>query len=159
LSRYFHNIDRNICRFAKILSYYKKKFLRDVRPKHALPVLGAISLAHYFPLIFFRLITSSGEITHPNLNISLTEYTIFDTNFGQTGFARYYPTVVSTIRILLVTVVLFLLNILNIIAFRKYASKKAQLTSRSASSKSYLDYEIRNDVFYKQNSVFHSPLK
>ena len=87
------------------------------------PIFFLISVALYFPVIF----TYEIKLNEIKNHSGSTTYMKVKTDFGQTALGKWMPIMQSLLRIFLSTIVLSLVNIVNIIEFRKRFKKKLQL--------------------------------
>ena len=95
-------------------------------------VLGIISILYYVPILFIYKIESYEESEN---NQTKTFYTTVSNEFGQTDAGRIIPTILSTVRAILVVVVLLIINIISSIAFKRHMKKKAMLSGSSRGSR------------------------
>lgn len=85
--------------------------------------LFVFSILFYLPVVFTYEVKSI-EIVR---NSSLITYTKVKTEFGRTSIGQSLPIIQSLVRIFLSTIVLSIVNIANIIEFRKRFKKKLEL--------------------------------
>jgi hypothetical protein len=92
-------------------------------------VLAIFCTLYYLPLCFLNYIVGKWS---PSLN--RVEYKMMPTLFGLSDAGKIVPTVLSTIRLVLIFCILFILNIVTILLFNAYQSKKKNLTNFSKNS-------------------------
>ena len=91
-------------------------------------LLGSISLIYYLPILFVYKVDV--KIVENKQNQSETVYSTNLSDFGRTALGTYVPTILSSIRIVLVLVVLLIVNVMSTIAFREHLKRKASISSR-----------------------------
>ena len=100
-----------------------KKIFKNITYKQACPVIALISLLYYAPVLFLKQIQTYVD---PITNVEYPKLIV--TSFGSSNYGKMTPTVLSAIRIILVTIVLLALNIMSIFRFSVYFDKKANIT-------------------------------
>jgi hypothetical protein len=115
-------------------------FLKDVKVKIICPIMAVISLIYYTPYFFaFDFVTTDNVYLYKNR--TYVEWNLVLNEFGQSPVGSWLLSSLSILRLLLVSVVLLALNIVSVIAFRKYFSKKMHLTG-----KDFFPFRINNKL-------------
>lgn len=122
-----------------------KKFMESISFRKIIIFLTIISFVYYSPVLF---LTKIDTIYIKNSTMP-QDYSLKLSSFGNSSIGRLIPTVLSLIRIFLVTVVLFVLNVITIISFKKYFAKKTVLrlkivNLRSSNSTLFLKIKKKN---------------
>ena len=103
-----------------------RSFLRDTNVKRVCTILFLISFFIHMPIIFMDNIEES-ETRINNMTQIARHYRLNKTMFGKTTVAKSIMTGLSTSRLVLVTLVLLILNIIAIVKYRAYLKKKWEL--------------------------------
>ena len=114
----------------RYLLIINKRFLERLSNGLVIVMIAIISLIYYVPILFIYKIVPYQVVVN---NQNQTYYSTLSSDFGMTGFGKLIPTILSSVRTILVTIVLLVINIISSIAFKKHMKKKA---SMSVSSKS-----------------------
>jgi hypothetical protein len=104
--------------------------LKHTRTDCVCIVVMLVSLVAYAPALF---ITSIEPVYRSSIvsNQTIFRYNLTQSQFGKTMLAKTYLTVMSSVRICLVTIVLLVLNAVTIVLFRSYLKKKLNLNHAS----------------------------
>lgn len=94
-----------------------KKFLQNSRPILVIVFISIFSIFYYLPVIFLKRLVSI-----PNENFVLE-----NTKFGSSSFGKIISIILSLTRLILASMVLFLINWFNLTGFRKLMAKKSHL--------------------------------
>ena len=103
-----------------------KKYLKDVTAIKIVPILAIISLIYYLP-VFFNRVIANDEIFVISLNKTVIFHKYSTTEYGRSEAGRSILIFLSTVRIGSVMIILFILNIMTIFAFKKFMSKKSNI--------------------------------
>jgi hypothetical protein len=95
-------------------------FWRSLRVKQVIFALLLVSFAYYSPVLFYNKIIPVEDFRLP----SNSSYALLSTEFGKTRLAKLILISLTSIRISLVTVVLFILNLMAIVKFKTYFQNK-----------------------------------
>lgn len=109
-----------------------KKFLLNFRPILVVIFLSVFCLIYYIPVIFLK------SIQHE----SKDQYALESTKFGLSSGGKIFSIVLSLIRLIFASVVLFIINWLNLIRFRKLMVKKSNLALKIQ--------DLRSKFYYLQ---------
>jgi hypothetical protein len=89
-----------------------------------IPFILLISLIYYSPVLFFsKIIPLQQNNTTPEDN---TGYKVIKTSLGSSSFGQITPIVLSVVRLVLTMIVITVINIMNIIEFKKRFSNRIQ---------------------------------
>jgi hypothetical protein len=116
----------------RIFLVLNKSYLQNISLIKSILILASISLIFYSPILTIQRI----ELSHPNATSNAHMpllYSIVHTHFGETAFGQSVPTVLSSLRIFLATILLSIVNIINFIAFKRYFEKRKKLTKPNSS--------------------------
>lgn len=119
-----------------IISNRSQTIFQKLGLKPTISAIGLFSLAYYSPVLFIRKYVALGDGT----------WKLFLTDFGMSKAGRLIPGVLSTIRLILVTICLFSINMITFVKFKRHVNKKSKLTfnpsqiSKSAGSITLLHY-------------------
>jgi hypothetical protein len=104
-------------RLSIILNY---QLLKRAPFKLTASIIACVSLLYYSPVLFLKHIiaTTNG-------------FELEETLFGQTECGRVFPVALSTLRLLLVTVCLSSVNILCLLKFRLYVTRKQNMMMKT----------------------------
>lgn len=111
--------------FQRYSILINKAHCLNVPCKWMLLILLTISLAYYFPLVFFKdiLVISNTTVSNTS-NEYIVKYAATKNKLGVSDVGRILPIAMTVGRIFLGVIVLTLINILNAYEFRKRFSKK-----------------------------------
>lgn len=119
----------------RYLLIINKRILERLSNGLVILVLGVISLIYYAPILFIYKIESYQVVVN---NQTQTYYTTMSSYFGQTEIGKLIPTILSSVRAILVTIVLLIINIVSSLAFKRHMEKKASMSVSSKSRPSRL---------------------
>lgn len=111
----------------RLLILSNRLMLVNVSLRHAIICIALISLLFYLPVLFLQRI----ELTGDNEDGSI----LVTTSFGQTDFGKIIPTLLTVVRLFLILVCLFSINIVTLVKFKRYVSKKTKIVNRNQSSR------------------------
>jgi hypothetical protein len=107
--------------------------LRGLTARHVSPVIAVISLIYYLSFWFCYAFKATGQI-FVYKNHTYVEYNLELTRFGETSAGTWLLSALNIVRMALVIVVLFFLNMLSVVYFQKFLKKKSNLTGKSGKS-------------------------
>jgi hypothetical protein len=114
-----------------IISNNVDSCLKTAKFKHVFALLASVSLAVYAPTLFMNSI-SAAMVEDTSKNLVYLDYRLVKTEFSLTKTAAAYVTTMNIARMVLVTCVLFILNIIASIKFRAFLKKKFHLKEMSS---------------------------
>jgi len=123
--------------FQRILLVLNKKFFQNITPFKGILGISIISLIYYSPVLTIQKIELS--IANVTRNSTIEEkpiYSIVSTNFGLSPFGQSIRIVLYSIRIILSTFILTILNVINYVLFKRYIKNKEKLLKKSEGKKS-----------------------
>lgn len=100
--------------------------IKHLKFKFSCFILFIISFTAYLPVLFMYKIEKDCQFNKTK-RAYLLSYKITKTGFGKTGVSVVIQAALSATRILLVTLVLFVLNIIVICVFKRFLQKKIEL--------------------------------
>lgn len=106
-----------------------KTFLQNLNPNKVLIFLCVIGLVYYIPVLFVRKIVKF-DLSFANK----TGYGLEQTDFGKSDLGRTFPVILSTIRLVIASIVLFSINVVSLIKFKNHINKKKSLTKAAKTS-------------------------
>lgn len=106
----------------RIIVLSNQNCFRNLKPTIVLPIIACIALIYYSPVLFLKEI-----VTNESLFRNSTGFSLENTKFGNTTVGRIFPVVLASIRLLIASVVLFILNLFTLVKFRKHLNKKSNL--------------------------------
>jgi hypothetical protein len=109
-----------------LLILHVNSFLKRIRVSYVCSFLLGISAVIYSPVLAMYNITDIGS-RNETCSAGNEEYRLSKSNFGRSNTALSILTCISLVRITLVTVVLFMLNIIAIFKFKQYLKRKTDL--------------------------------
>jgi uncharacterized membrane protein len=104
--------------------------LKHTRTDFVCMTVMLVSLIAYAPALFITSIEPVYKSSTAS-NQTILSYNLTQSQFGKTMLAKTYLTVMSSVRICLVTIVLLVLNTVTIVLFRSYLKKKLNLNNSS----------------------------
>lgn len=106
----------------------KSAYLQRLPLTFTIGTLNLASLLFYLPVLFLRKIVEQPE--RNKYKLVLTPY------LGQTTFGALIPTILSCVRLFLVMVCLFSVNLVTLVKFRKHIKQRSRLVSKVNHGKS-----------------------
>lgn len=135
--------------FKRLFVISNKKNFQHFSMSSAMIAIFLISFTFYSPVIFLN------RIGYAN---TTNEYIVEPTDFGHTKFGRLIPFFLSLIRLVLATLILFAINILTFVRFRKYFNRKSFLNEQNSATNStnFFSYGTRSG---QKSSNFRMSIK
>lgn len=103
-----------------------KKCLQSISSIRIILIVFCFSLLFYSPVLFLKRIVSIDQ-HNSSFNSTTNGYKLEYTEFGNSSIGRALPLILSSIRFILASVILFLINLFTLIKFRKHVNKKSNL--------------------------------
>lgn len=119
--------------FQRFMIITNKKFLQNSRPILVIISISVFSLIYYLPVIFLK------NIVFESNDVYALEYT----KFGSSSAGKVFSIVLSLTRLVVASVVLFIINWFNLIRFRKLMVKKSNLAIKISSLRSNFIFLIK----------------
>ncbi|CAF0813757.1 unnamed protein product [Brachionus calyciflorus] len=138
----------------RLFIFLKSKFLQNLRPKYVLIFIITFGLLYYIPVIFVSKIKK--------IEGTENDYELVLSDFGASTIGSIIPLVLSTIRLILASIVLFFINMITLSYFKKQLEKKKKIVKTnnvfSSIQVENLATEMSNDQIAKNESksVFKS---
>jgi hypothetical protein len=104
------------------------RILKGLTVKTVGPALTIISLVYYLPYWFAYDFVKTGNVFFYR-NQTYVEYSLVANDFANSLIGNWFLSALSIVRMLLVSVVLFIINIISVFYFRKYFSERTKLHS------------------------------
>lgn len=103
--------------------------------------INVISLLYYSPVLFLKTIVSLGNNGN-NFELALTD-------FGRSQFGKTMPIILSTVRLILVTICMFAINVTVLVKFQKHIGKKSKLLIRKSTSQCTYIYFLFINLYFE----------
>lgn len=110
-----------------------KKHLQNLKAKNVLFVLVFLGLIYYIPVLFIKKIVLYEQQIEPNSTTKQIKYKLEYTEFGNSIFGRIIPLILSSLRILMASVILFFINLVTLSRFKSHFNKKTNIKFHKSS--------------------------
>lgn len=116
----------------ELLQSFKRLFvISNNKNMNTLSVSFYIIFFFLFSFTFYSPVVFLNKVVFIN---NTNEYKVEFTKFGTSKFGRLIPFLLSLIRLTLATIVLFLINILTFVRFKKYFKRKSFLNEKNSTN-------------------------
>jgi hypothetical protein len=97
--------------------------IKDVTVRTVGPIFGSLALIYYLPSLFANRLEKTG-IVYVYRNQTFVDYALVLTEFGSSPVGQWVTSAIQILRIVLVVLVIFPINIVSIFLFQKYLIQK-----------------------------------
>jgi hypothetical protein len=101
--------------------------IKDVTVRTVGPIFGSLALIYYLPSLFANRLDKTGKV-YVYRNQTFVDYALVLTEFGSSPVGQWVTSAIQILRIVLVVLVIFPINIVSIFLFQKYLSRKMTMT-------------------------------
>ena len=123
-----------------------KSYFKNYRVMYVVLALSLVSILFYMPVLFLTQIVSCNN--NKNSNSSASAYRLQVTRFGNSNVGKLTAITLFTIRHIIITAVLFILNLITIFEFKNYQAKKRRAKSIYTSYQSLTPMLIYLSLLY-----------
>jgi hypothetical protein len=107
----------------RLFTISNRPFLQTMPFAPTIVGINLMALVYYLPVMFLKRISE----TNANTTMVDSTYELVLTDFGQSRFGEVVPAILSLLRLILVTVCLFSINVTVLIKFKRHISQKNKM--------------------------------
>ncbi|RNA11347.1 hypothetical protein BpHYR1_006321 [Brachionus plicatilis] len=113
-----------------------KNLMQNLKPTFVISIISGFCLIFYIPVLFVQ------EIVPVDNN----KFELVVSQFGSTYMGALIPSIISSVRLLLASCVLFLINIITLGYFKKFLNKKKKIKKHAQSISMLISLNIASNV-------------